>query len=135
MSLRSPSPNRRAVLASLGAAMPAAVIAAPALAAPGATAHPDAELMQIADTAVALFERAGADASTDNESAAMLAQVDELISTVIALPASTREGLAAKARLLRTEYSDKGMATEHYGPTEYLVLSIISDLIRQGDRA
>lgn len=135
MSPHSSSPNRRTILASLGAAVPAAALAAPALAAPGATAHPDAELMQIADAAIALFERAGADALADSESAALLSQVDELMSAVTALPASTREGLAAKARLLRTEYSDKGMATEHYGPTEYLVLSIISDLIRQGGRA
>ncbi len=54
MSLRSPSPNRRAVLASLGAALPAVIITAPATVAAASPAHPDAALLALEPHIVAL---------------------------------------------------------------------------------
>ncbi|MGF3026942.1 hypothetical protein ACQVP2_29510 [Methylobacterium aquaticum] len=54
VSLRSPSPNRRAVLASLGVALPAAAIVAPAAIAAAPAAHPDAALLAMEPRIAAL---------------------------------------------------------------------------------
>ncbi|MEN3238915.1 hypothetical protein PUR29_36380 [Methylobacterium ajmalii] len=129
MSLRSLPPSRRAILASLGAAVPAAAIAATPEDAS------DADLIQVADAAIALFERAGVCGLSDDERAAMLSTVDEMIGAIVVLPATTQQGLAAKARLLRTEYPAKGGRAECYDPAEHLLSSLLSDLIRQGGRA
>ncbi len=120
-------PSRRALVASLAAV----AVAAPAVAAD----HPDADLIQVADAAIALFERAGACGLSDDESAAMLSTVDEMIGAIVVLPATTQQGLSAKARLLRTEYPAKGGRAERYDPAEHLLSSLLSDLIRQGGRA
>lgn len=135
-AVRQPAePARRGTLRAL-AALPLAVAAFTGPAA--ALVSPDADLVLACDTALAAW------AETDTRSAAVNWGDDRVGQNVDVvfnaterasnLPASTRAGIEAKARLLARHYRPD-FEDQEPDAAERLLVSLLQDLVRNGSRA
>lgn len=151
-------PTRRHLIAGISA-LPLAGLAAAVPAATLAATHPDAELVAIGHETAALIEQRrplevqwwtlppepGDQTAAEKAELQAVAdalepidgRLDHLLDRALELPATTREGIATKARLIRHELrlchsSDGVMEFASMDPGERLAWSLSEDLLGAG---